>query len=313
MADAPLTPMMQQYRELKARDPDAILLFRMGDFYEMFGDDAERASALLGIALTSATATRGTRPFRWPASLTRPSNRTWPRSSRPASAPRSASRSKTPSWSRGWSSATSSGWSRRGPSPKSPARPPVGQLPGGRGRGRKEDGSGLGRAFDRPVLARRAAPHRAGRRDRPALDPAETLVSETELDAPWLRSLRAPAGLRRDDPAVVGLPARAGAEGALRPVRRHDARRLRGRRPRLEVQAAGALLAYLRETQKASLGHITRLTPYRRADVLTLDETTRRSLELIRTLREGEARGLAASGDRPHRHADGRPAAGRVR
>ena len=46
------TPMMQQYRELKARDPDALLLFRMGDFYEMFGDDAERGAALLGLALT---------------------------------------------------------------------------------------------------------------------------------------------------------------------------------------------------------------------------------------------------------------------
>src|SRR6516225_8555284 len=45
--------MMQQYRELKARDPDALLLFRMGDFYEMFGDDAERGAALLGLALTS--------------------------------------------------------------------------------------------------------------------------------------------------------------------------------------------------------------------------------------------------------------------
>ena len=48
-----LTPMMQQYRELKARDPDALLLFRMGDFYEMFGEDAERASSLLGLTLTS--------------------------------------------------------------------------------------------------------------------------------------------------------------------------------------------------------------------------------------------------------------------
>src|SRR3984893_11058760 len=48
-----LTPMMQQYRELKARDPDALLLFRMGDFYEMFGEDAERASALLGLTLTT--------------------------------------------------------------------------------------------------------------------------------------------------------------------------------------------------------------------------------------------------------------------
>ena len=52
MSDS-LTPMMQQYRELKARDPDALLLFRMGDFYELFGDDAERASTLLGLTLTS--------------------------------------------------------------------------------------------------------------------------------------------------------------------------------------------------------------------------------------------------------------------
>src|SRR4051812_42196044 len=51
--DPSATPMMQQYRELKARDPDALLLFRMGDFYEMFGEDAERAGALLGLAVTS--------------------------------------------------------------------------------------------------------------------------------------------------------------------------------------------------------------------------------------------------------------------
>src|SRR5258708_22596947 len=53
MSDPAATPMMQQYRELKARDPDALLLFRMGDFYEMFGEDAERAAPLLGLALTS--------------------------------------------------------------------------------------------------------------------------------------------------------------------------------------------------------------------------------------------------------------------
>jgi DNA mismatch repair protein MutS len=59
----------------------------------------------------------------------------------------------------------------------------------------------------------------------------------------------------------------------------------------LEVQAAGALIAYLRETQKSSLGHITRLTPYHKADTLGLDEMTRRSLELTRTLREGKREG----------------------
>jgi DNA mismatch repair protein MutS len=47
------TPLMQQYREIKARHRDAILLFRMGDFYEMFEDDAEVASRALGLTLTS--------------------------------------------------------------------------------------------------------------------------------------------------------------------------------------------------------------------------------------------------------------------
>jgi DNA mismatch repair protein MutS len=44
---------MQQYREIKARHADAILFFRMGDFYEMFYDDAEVASRVLGLTLTS--------------------------------------------------------------------------------------------------------------------------------------------------------------------------------------------------------------------------------------------------------------------
>ncbi|MEP6905684.1 MAG: DNA mismatch repair protein MutS, partial [Gemmatimonadales bacterium] len=44
---------MQQYREIKARHQDAILFFRMGDFYEMFYEDAETASRALGLTLTS--------------------------------------------------------------------------------------------------------------------------------------------------------------------------------------------------------------------------------------------------------------------
>jgi DNA mismatch repair protein MutS len=48
-----LTPMMRQYLEIKADYPDTILFFRMGDFYEMFLDDAVKASRILDIALTS--------------------------------------------------------------------------------------------------------------------------------------------------------------------------------------------------------------------------------------------------------------------
>jgi len=46
------TPLMKQYYAVKAKHPDAVLLFRVGDFYETFGEDAIRASGILGITLT---------------------------------------------------------------------------------------------------------------------------------------------------------------------------------------------------------------------------------------------------------------------
>ncbi len=46
------TPLMEQYNKIKSKHPDAILLFRVGDFYETFGDDAIKASGILGITLT---------------------------------------------------------------------------------------------------------------------------------------------------------------------------------------------------------------------------------------------------------------------
>ncbi len=46
------SPLMRQYAELKSKFPDALLLFRVGDFYETFGDDARKAAAVLGITLT---------------------------------------------------------------------------------------------------------------------------------------------------------------------------------------------------------------------------------------------------------------------
>lgn len=51
------TPMMQQYLRIKADYPDTLLFYRMGDFYELFYEDAERASELLGITLTTRSKT----------------------------------------------------------------------------------------------------------------------------------------------------------------------------------------------------------------------------------------------------------------
>ena len=53
MAKPGVTPLMQQYREIKARHPGTILFFRMGDFYETFFEDAELIARVLGITLTS--------------------------------------------------------------------------------------------------------------------------------------------------------------------------------------------------------------------------------------------------------------------
>ena len=59
MAQESLTPMMKQFNEMKAKHPDAVLLFRVGDFYETYGADAVTASEILGITLTRRSSVIG--------------------------------------------------------------------------------------------------------------------------------------------------------------------------------------------------------------------------------------------------------------
>jgi len=54
------TPMMLQYLRIKGEHPDILVFYRMGDFYELFYDDAEKASRLLDITLTSRGVSAGT-------------------------------------------------------------------------------------------------------------------------------------------------------------------------------------------------------------------------------------------------------------
>lgn len=57
MDQVKVSPMIRQYLQIKEKYQDAILFFRLGDFYEMFFEDAEKASKLLDIALTSRNRT----------------------------------------------------------------------------------------------------------------------------------------------------------------------------------------------------------------------------------------------------------------
>ena len=70
MAKEGLTPMMKQFYDLKAKHPDAIMLFRCGDFYETYCEDAVVASEILGITLTKRS--NGGRNGEPVASLTMP-------------------------------------------------------------------------------------------------------------------------------------------------------------------------------------------------------------------------------------------------
>ena len=77
-----VSPGMQQYLSIKADYPDTLVFYRMGDFYELFFDDAEKASRLLGITLTARGTSNGNPikmagvPFHSPR---RRSIRYWPR------------------------------------------------------------------------------------------------------------------------------------------------------------------------------------------------------------------------------------------
>jgi DNA mismatch repair protein MutS len=291
MNEPPLTPMMQQYRELKARDPDALLLFRMGDFYELFGEDAERASALLGIALTTRDRDKGDQAVPM-AGFPHPALESYlakivqaglrvavceqledPRLVK-GLVKRDVVRVVTPG--------TLTDEALLDPKAANYLAAIV------------ESGNKLGLAwvelstgrFSLAGLLRHELADELAR-----LEPAETLVSELSIDSPWLRALRSTSGR--------AITIRPSWDFQLEQARKAlfeqfgvttlDGFGVDDRA--LEVQAAGALVAYLNETQKSSLGHIVRLTPYRKADTLGLDEMTRRSLELTRTLREARREG----------------------
>jgi DNA mismatch repair protein MutS len=293
MNEQSLTPMMQQYRELKARDPEALLLFRMGDFYELFGEDAERAAALLGLTLTSRDKGADAVPM---AGFPHPALESYlarivqaglraavceqvedPRLAK-GLVKRDVVRVVTPG--------TLTDDELLDPKTANYLAAVV------------EAGGKLGLAwvelstgrFSLACVMRHELAEEMAR-----LSPAETLVSELSAAAAWLHVLR--------DQSSTAITIRPSWDFQAEQARKTLFEQFgtttlagfgvddRG----IEVQAAGAIVAYLRDTQKSSLGHITRIVPYRRADTLALDEMTRRSLELARTLREGKRDGSLLS------------------
>ena len=284
-----MTPMMQQYRDAKARHPGMVLLFRMGDFFETFEEDAELVSRVLGLTLTTRD---GNIPMagvpvksveHYLRKLLHAGHRVAVCDQVEDAAlakglvKREVTRVVTPGTVTEDELLDAS-------------RPNhlVALLPGRTCHGLAwvEATTGEFRAADVP-------PDRlADELNR--LNAAECLLGETSLNL-------LPDGVRAILPrAVTGRPdwtfdhetARAALNAHFRVIT------LTGfgfRDDQPCVTAAGALLIYLQETLKASLAHVRRLRPYRADRHLTLDEVTRRSLELTRTLRDGQREGSLLS------------------
>ncbi len=279
-----VSPMMKQYQDAKAACPDALLLFRMGDFYELFHDDAKTAARALNLALTSRDKGENATPM--------------------AGFPHHQLESYL-------GKLIAAGFRVAICDQVEDARAAKGLV-------RREITRVVtaGTVTDDALLDPRSSNYLA------AIVPADATIGLAWVELSTGRfhaACVAPA--RIDDELARIEPVEClAAESTQLPVAAGDP--LVTRRPdwafsiatardtllshfgtaNLEgfgftdddgpaIRAAGAVLGYLLETQKASLAHIDRLVRYSSGESLEIDAATRRSLEITATLRDGRREG----------------------
>jgi DNA mismatch repair protein MutS len=283
-------PMMQQYQRAKSEQPDGLLFFRVGDFFELFYDDAHRASKLLGLTLTSRDKGSDAVPMagvparavdQYLAKLVRLGEKAvlCDQVQDPKDAEglidRRITRVVTPGTlteenaladrDHNYLAAASLGAKTSG----------VAYV---------DLSTGDFFAVDVATESALDLLHR--------IDPAEIVLVEAARDANGPEAELA----RALDVPLTTLPSwRFDPDEAARALKEHfgvatlDGFGVDDLRP--GIGAAGAVLAYLKDTQRGAVSHVVSL---RRPDldgVVVLDRTTRASLELVRTLREGSREG----------------------
>ncbi len=300
------TPMMQQFLRIKAEHPDMLLFYRMGDFYELFHDDAERAARLLDITLTTRGASAG-EPIRMAGVPYHAAEQYLARLVRLGESVAICEQIGDPKASKG------------------PVERRVVRIvtPG-----TLTDDSLLESKSDAAVLAvypslspsPRPSPSGGEGGNRLAL--AWLVLSSGRFSAREIASDRLASELLRLAPSEVLLPedwahpALAGLKVAVtrRPAWQFDAER--GRRllcehfgvreltaygiedqPRIQA-AAGLLLEYARHTQQNSLPHVMGLSLEQDGEYVLLDAAARRTLEITETLRGEDTPTLFSELDR---------------
>jgi DNA mismatch repair protein MutS len=275
------TPMMQQYLALKAEYPDMLLFYRMGDFYEMFHADAERAAKLLDITLTSRGQSAG-QPIRMAGVPYHSVEQYLAKLVKAGESVAICEQVGDPATSKG-------PVERRVTRVVTP--------------GTLTDSALLPASRESLLVAAHVAEGVAGiawislasgrlavtevprarlRAELERLQPAELLASHdlvVELDP-------APA-MKRLDPWQ--FDAAAAARELSRQFGTADLSGYGCDGMDRAVAAAGALLAYCRHTQQSTLPHVTGLRVERDSEFVTMDAQTRRNLEITETLSGAES------------------------
>jgi DNA mismatch repair protein MutS len=298
-----ITPVRRQYLQIKAQHPDAIVFFRLGDFYETFDADAEIAARELDLVLTSRPVAKNQRvplagvPHH---AIEGYIARLIEKGYRVAIAEqvgevtgkglvaREVTRVVTPG-----TVVEPALLDEKRPNylaavvvEEDPSAPPFDPAQGGLGAGR----AGLAYA---DITTGEFATTQLGAselaQELARLQPRECLVPSEQAESPT-SSLQLPTS------HFTPLPQYRFELGAARQalLDHFEVATLDGfgcaGKP-LAVQAAGAIIYYLRETQKGALAEIVGLSTYTTARFMTLDAATRRNLELTETIRERKSRG----------------------
>ncbi|MFM9063306.1 MAG: DNA mismatch repair protein MutS [Pirellula sp.] len=290
-----LSPMMKQYEEAKAASGDAILFFRMGDFYELFHEDAKTAARVLGLTLTSRDKGENPIPMAgfphhqlegYLAKLVRQGYRVavCEQVEDPAMAKGLVRREVQRIVTAGTLTDDALLDPNKSnlllcvysPKPGTPsAEAMVGLAWVELSTGRFEAASYQARELSDQISR---------------LEPAEILVREDD------------SALGADPLSRWALTRRPvwqfGIDEATRVLHEHfDVLEFSGMgwdaspEDRLAISAAGAAIAYLRETQKTPMDHIQQLLPARMFQCMEIDASTRRSLELTQTIRTASREG----------------------
>lgn len=286
--------MMQQFHDAKEVAGDAILLFRMGDFYELFHEDAKTAARVLGLTLTSRD--KGDNPIPMAGFPHHQLDGYLGKLIKAGFRAAVCEQMEDPKLAKGLVKREIVRVVTPGTLTDDALLDPresnflAAVVAGGKHREQE-----IGVAWAELSTGRfQAAVFSADRLadELARINPSECLVCEDDDPLPpYLRETlmltKRPAWSFAHEAATLALSKHFGA-ASLEGFGFNDG-------DATAIRAAGAVLEYLCETQRASLDHLDRLVPYRRGGALEIDESTRRSLEITRTIRSGSREGSLLS------------------